>query len=137
MAHDAADRARATARALNASPLTTTEHRQAASRTQRAKRATSGLHAASQRRYLPQSPAGRRPDLVAAQFGRNYEKTGTEQRRINDAIIAEVVLSGSRMVPQRAIRMPLSRKLGPVRRARLFPPQSVSRPRIAPAPQPQ
>jgi CubicO group peptidase (beta-lactamase class C family) len=31
-------------------------------------------------------------DLVVAQFCGNYEKPGTEQRRINDAIITEVVL---------------------------------------------
>ena len=33
-------------------------------------------------------------DLVVAQFCGNYEKPGTEQRRINDAIITEIVLPG-------------------------------------------
>jgi hypothetical protein len=31
-------------------------------------------------------------DLVVAQYCGNYDKPGTEQRRINDAIITEIVL---------------------------------------------
>jgi hypothetical protein len=33
-------------------------------------------------------------DLVVAQHCGNYNKPGTEQRRINDAIITEIVLPG-------------------------------------------
>jgi CubicO group peptidase (beta-lactamase class C family) len=65
---------------LSASPVGTSQHRE---------RWVGGIGWGGQRLYVfPEL------DLVVAQFCGNYEKPGTEQRRINDAIIAEVVLPG-------------------------------------------
>ena len=56
---------------------------------QRLERWVGGIGWGGQRLYV--FPA---LDLVVAQHCGNYNKSGTEQRRINDAIITEIVLPG-------------------------------------------
>jgi CubicO group peptidase (beta-lactamase class C family) len=56
---------------------------------QRLERWVGGIGRGGQRLYV--FPA---LDLVVAQHCGNYNKSGTEQRRINDAIITEIVLPG-------------------------------------------
>jgi CubicO group peptidase (beta-lactamase class C family) len=56
---------------------------------QRLERWVGGIGWGGQRLYV--FPA---LDLVVAQHCGNYSKSGTEQRRINDAIITEIVLPG-------------------------------------------
>jgi CubicO group peptidase (beta-lactamase class C family) len=56
---------------------------------QRLERWVGGIGWGGQRLYV--FPA---LDLVVAQHCGNYHKSGVEQRRINDAIIAEIVLPG-------------------------------------------